>query len=85
MSRRITYHDVPDDSDEEENWFGNADPKSAETSKYIGNTAIPPDFNTYEFDYGPTPEQAIENVLSLPSSVSHGKVYESDLYIIIMD
>ena len=77
MPRRMNYRDVPDESDEEENWFGNADPKPTErsNSNYTGNTTIALDINPiYQYDFGPTPEQAIENVRSLPRSVSHGKV-----------
>ena len=75
MPRRITYHDVPDESDEEENWFGNADPKPAVTSSYTENTAMSLDIDhTYQFDFGTTPEQAIENVQSLPINIRHGKV-----------
>lgn len=78
MPRRITYRDVPDESDEEENWFGNAEPKPAEKSNYTLSAAIP--LNTdpnSQFDFGITPEQAIENVQSLPRAVSRGKVCES--------
>ena len=78
MPRRITYRDILDESNEEENWFGNADPKPAERSHYVENTAIALDINTnYQVDFGPTPEQAIENVRSLPNIVSHGKVDKS--------
>ena len=79
MPRRIISRDVPDESDEEENWFGNADPKPAEKSSYTGNMAIPLDIDpTLQFDFGPTPEQAIENVRSLPTSVHHGKVWQAE-------
>ena len=81
MPRRTNYRNVPDDSDEEENWFGNADKKRPETVNYTANTAMPARIDPpYHFDYGPTPEQVIENVRSLPKGVSRGKVYKSAIY-----
>ena len=75
MPRRITFRDVPDVSDDEENWFGNVDPKPKETSNYTGNTTPALDIDSsFQFDFGPTPEQVIENVQALPNIVHHGKV-----------
>ena len=85
MPRHMKYQDVPDESDEEENWFGNADPKHVEKSNNTGNKTIATDINPmYEYDFGPTPEQAIENVRTLPSNVSRGKVCLSTSYNVIL-
>ena len=81
MPRRMNYRDVPDESDEEENWFGNADSKQKETVNYTANNSIPVRIDpTYQYDFSPMPEQAIENVWSLPKSLAGGKVHQCTLY-----
>ena len=81
MPHCITYCDVPEESDEEEIWFGNADSKQKETVNHAANNLIPVRIDpTYQYDFGPMPEQAIENVWSLPKSLAGGKVHQCTLY-----